>query len=773
MQQLCIKIANSETENDVIKLLKSKNLWDNPDCWRDFGENENNFATIGNQQSRPEAAIVEKIINSVDAVLMASVMSQGINPVGNDAPKSIKEALETFFDIPEGKLSNCLSSRRTQLADYISFVSTGAKSNPCYSLIDKGEGQTPQKMPDTFLSLTKSNKLRIPFVQGKFNMGGTGVFQFCGKHNLQLIISKRKPEISKFESDPTKDKWGFTIIRRDEPQHGVKSSVYRYLVKNKQIISFNAESLPLLPGDDSKTIINPLEYGTFIKLYEYQMTGLKTNILFDLYNRLSLLMPNIALPVRMYERRGYSGHSLETNLSGLSVRLEEDKYSNIEEGFIEHPSSAFTVKGQRMKSSIYVFKKDKDEKYKRDEGILFTINGQTHGVIPKSFFSRNSVGMSYLANSILIIVDCSDIDGRAREDLFMNSRDRLRSGELKSSIEKNLEELVKSHPGLRALKEKRKREAIENKIKDDKPLVDVIQKMVKRSPTLSKLFIKGVRITSPLNIEGNEQKIEFKGKKFPSYFKLVKEFSELNPKQTPLNRRFRIQFETDAENNFFDRDNEPGDFCLIINDEEYENYSINLWNGFGNLNVSLPDDIGENEIVMFEWEVSDIVKSEPFSGEFYINTIPEQKSSSKSSGKRKTDFDDDLHNKKLKNTTLDIPGVYEIFSNEWKEYGFNDDSAMRVLGNEDDGYEFFINMDNKYLLLEKKEAKSNLELLDNRYKYGLVLIGLAFIKDYQNNTNLENNNEQDDIFSKISDSTKIIAPFLLPMISELGDLSIE
>ena len=67
------------------------------------------------------------------------------------------------------------------------MIATGQKSKPCYSILDTGEGQTPEKMPETLLSLGKSNKLRIPFVQGKFNMGGTGVLQFCGEKNIQLI----------------------------------------------------------------------------------------------------------------------------------------------------------------------------------------------------------------------------------------------------------------------------------------------------------------------------------------------------------------------------------------------------------------------------------------------------------------------------------------------------------------------------------------------------------------------------------------------------------
>jgi len=61
----------------------------------------------------------------------------------------------------------------------------------------------------------------------------------------------------------------------------------------------------------------------------------------------SLLIPNIALPIRLFERRkGYAGHSLDTTLSGLSVRLEDDKRDNLELGY---PSSHMIVcMGQRM-----------------------------------------------------------------------------------------------------------------------------------------------------------------------------------------------------------------------------------------------------------------------------------------------------------------------------------------------------------------------------------------------------------------------------------------
>jgi len=215
----------------------------------------------------------------------------------------MEEALEEFYGIKDGILSNIYATERTRLAENIMLVSTGQKSNPCYTIIDKGEGQTPQKMPNTLLSLAKSNKLRIPFVQGKFNMGGTGSLRFCGKHNIQLIISKRNPKIIKYTpDDETGEYWGFTIVRRQDPRGGMKSSTYIYLAPN-EILKFKADTLPLLPGKYPVAYEKPMEWGTLIKLYEYQMPGLKSPVYFDLYYRLSLLMPNIALPVLLYERR--------------------------------------------------------------------------------------------------------------------------------------------------------------------------------------------------------------------------------------------------------------------------------------------------------------------------------------------------------------------------------------------------------------------------------------------------------------------------------------
>ena len=106
LKKLCIDLAKSDSENEIIELLKKANYWDNPKVWSDYGSNENNFATIGNQQSSPDAAIVEKLINSVDAVLMSECLKTKCNPESPQAPQNLETSMDRFFSIYQGNLSN-------------------------------------------------------------------------------------------------------------------------------------------------------------------------------------------------------------------------------------------------------------------------------------------------------------------------------------------------------------------------------------------------------------------------------------------------------------------------------------------------------------------------------------------------------------------------------------------------------------------------------------------------------------------------------------------
>lgn len=772
LKDLCLALVHCESEDEVIDILKREKYWDSPENWQLFGGDENNYSIIGNQQNKPESAIVEKIINSVDAMLMAECSRQGINPESPEAPQNIRYALVKYFQIFDGKLTNISAKERSKLAENIGLVATGQKTNPTYAIFDKGEGQSPARLHDTILSIRKSNKLRIPFVQGKFNMGGTGVFRFCGERNIQLIISKRHPGIAEHERDPMKDFWGFTIIRRDDPAHGTRSSNYKYLAPSNHILFFPADELPILPGDYPEPFGKPMQWGTYIKLYEYKIgPGLRTNIQLDLYNKLSVLMPQIALPIRLYERRNYPGHSQEANLSGLSVRVDEDRSENIEDNF--PTSGTMTVSGQQMKYSIYVFKKGKHKNFTNDEGIVFTINGQTHGFLSKSFFNRKGVGLSYLADSILVILDCSDIDGRAREDLFMNSRDRLSSCPLKTEIENELEEILKKHPGLGILKDKRRREEIESKLADQRPLTEVLQDILKKSPTLSKLFVQGLKLANPFNTNGGKKADEYQGKDFPTIFTLTKKFSHDNPKQGHHNSKFRVEYKTDVANNYFDRSKDPGAFKLFVNGKESKNRDINLWNGYAYLNVLL-DNSKVGDLVHFRSEVNDISRPSPITEEFYVQVIEPLSKQKSKPGTRKPPSSGEPGDDTKKSDGYALPNIIEVPKYNWEKHSFNENSALKVKDSGETGYDFFVNIDNIHLLSELKLAKSSeIKAIQAKYKFGLVLIGLALLNDYDNDNMPEENEGGDGIFTTIEKISKAISPVIIPMIDTLGALEVQ
>lgn len=781
IKKLCIDLATAESEEAVVALLRGAGFWENQEAWVDYDRNPNNFSTIGNQQSSPDAALVEKIINSVDAILMRECQRRGVKPDCPKAPKNIQEALKEYFGIFDGKLSSIDSSMRSELGDNILLVATGEKSNPCYSIIDFGEGQTPKRMPDTFLSLNKNNKLNVQFVQGKFNMGGTGALQFCSrKYNLQLIISKRDPEIAKNENDETKDYWGFTIVRREDPKEGMRSSSFRYLAPNGQILMFNAEYLPLLPGDYPQPYVNNIKWGTFIKLYEYQLPGLATFIKFNLFYRLSLLLPNIALPVKLYERRkGYHDphKTYHIILSGLGVRLDEDKSENLEPDF---PNSIeMRVMGQEMKVLLYVFKADKREHYSKKEGIVFTVNGQSQGFISQAFFERKSVGMSYLADSILVIVDCSKFERRIQEDLFMNSRDRLRDTPIRNEIEKRLEDLIKNHDGLKALREQRRKEEIENKLKDSKPFAEILENIIKISPSLSKLLLEGGRISNPFNLVRAKTITEYKGKKFPTYFRLSREYPEYKPKIAPINKRFRIQFETDAENEYFNRDSEPGKFSISFNNQMLADFSLNLWNGLASLNVALPDDAKIDDILHFQTETTDNSRLEPFYNEFFVKVAkPETPSASGPDKRSLPPGEKESSGKRKLPSGLSLPNIIELTKNDenWRRHFKNDDDALAVKDTGEGSYDFYVNMENIFLLTEIKcNTKIDPRLLQERFKYGLALLGLGLIYEFEKEPKRENQIENNGLskYDEINFVSRAISPFLLPMIASLGDLEIN
>lgn len=808
IKQLCLDLVNADSEDDVIRLLDEAGYWNDRRSWRYLDDNPGNYSSIGNQQSNPDAALAEKLVNSIDARLTNECLVRGMRPDGDLAPSTIREAVAIFFEghdapIPSysGLIRNWENSKRLKVSSEIALAATGSRSRPSFTIADIGEGQTPRSMPTTFLSLSDSNKMNIPFVQGRFQMGGTGALQFCGRRNLQLIVTKRNPTIFKEfpdEVDETSEQWGLTVVRREDPAGNRRNSVFTYLAPvvesgpelSSEVLSFSADSLPILP-DANNAYTDHLYWGTLVKLYEYRIPKASHILLGDgLLHRLNLLLAEPALPIRLHECRDYKGHagSFANTLMGLKVRLDDNRGDNLE---AEFPVTAtISVNGKSLPTTIYAFLPGKSDGYRSSEGIVFCVNGQTHGTFSDRFFARQSIGLSSVRKSLLVLIECANLEGRDREDLFMNSRDRLLDSELKREIEKQLESLLSNHQGLRDLRERRRRQEVEERIANDQSLTDVIQSVLSRSRALTNMFAQGSHIRNPFKPENVESKPrQFEGKQFPTYFHFRgKKPAESQVREVPINRRPRIEFETDVENSYFERDIDPGHFEVMLKDGDHTStistYTRNLFNGIATVNLTLPDWVQPGSVLNYYLAVSDNNQLAPFELDLTLRVTKAAQIDSSNSTRRYPPADRPGQDRQ-RPSGLDLPTCRKVTEGDqkWDDLAFDFQTALVIQhapvpgdsGETRDTFDFFVNADNIHLhhyLKYDLPKDSDPQVAENQFEVGMVLIGLAKIHAWQT----EDTTEAKDVSALEDDvraTTRAIAPFLLPMIESLASVQAE
>lgn len=570
-QQLFRSLFQAKNEQDVESVIRQYSTLFAQKNWFPLGGNESNFGVVENQQSNPVAALVEKLTNSIDAILMRKCLEAGIDPKSSAAPRSIEDAVTAFF--PDHKNWD-LNAPRNQQAESIQIVADSRPrdtANTSLIIYDDGEGQHPEDFERTFLSLLQGNKNEIQFVQGKYNMGGSGAIVFCGKKRYQLIASKRFDGTGEF---------GFTLIRKhplsEAEAQTKKSTWYEYLKIDGRIPSFPIDTLDLgLHNRKFRT-------GTVIKLYSYDLKG-NTNIRRDLGRSLNEFLYEPALPIYTIEsaERYPNDRALRDVVYGLKRQLANSEY--IEETF----SETFDEKHiGHMKVTVHVFrarakgKKPKEtleyiqrEFFKNNMAVLFAVNGQVHGHYTSEFITR-SLKFNLLRDYLLIHVDCTGMHYAFRSELFMASRDRLKQGDESATLRQVLRENL-SKGRLQEIYKKRK-DSISVESAEDDDLLKSLAENLSISSEMRHLLSKTFRLDekdkpqkskrpSPSPSTPKKESVPFNPQRFPTFFKL--ESSQKGDRkvvQIPLNGEKTVNFNSDVENQYFDRVEEPGEMMIAV-----------------------------------------------------------------------------------------------------------------------------------------------------------------------------------------------------------------
>lgn len=560
-KRLLLELYNAPDADALYRLIVAYGL-DGSDYWKPYGGNFNNAGTFENQQSSPENALVEKLTNSIDAILMKECMIRGLNPKDKNnpqVPQSINAATKIFFNVDNGKWENVVSAERNKIAQNIQVILTGDRKTPNVAIYDNGEGQNPSNFENTFLSIARGNKNDVPFVQGKYNMGSTGALVFCGeKHRYQMIVSRRNSDL-----DDSDGLIGFTLVRRHiltpEEETKYKLTWYEYLVVGGEILSINEKELDL--GLNKTAFIS----GSIVKLYSYQLTH-PSDATLDLWRDLNPLLFESALPILIYENRGFGGHSPTKVMLGNRTRLALDSNEHVE----FQKTFQINLFNSNIPIQVYLFNRDtKNTEFISGQSVVYTLNGQTQGAERKSFISMD-LGFRSLREFLLVWVDCSQIGTTARQELFMASRDRLKQGRFYTELRQNLIDLLSNDIHLKQ-KEQEYKGRVFRETGEDKDMIQSLFSKLKGNQDIRKMFsgnngafsffTQKVKKHMPSKEQKDEQKKEAKKlKRYPTLFK-IKGFERSSEEFVRVIRKGgkgKIILETDVENTFLSRSDDAG-----------------------------------------------------------------------------------------------------------------------------------------------------------------------------------------------------------------------
>jgi hypothetical protein len=568
-KELLGELLSAEYEEEAIAALAKRGLLDPSKSkrWVALGNMPNNQSVVHAQQSTAAAALVEKFTNGLDAILLRRCKAQALDPRSAGAPQSMSKAVQKWF----GDLSEKTPQQiRAVAEENLVLYATGSKSRPCLSIYDAGEGQLPENFPNTFCSLVYgsnegSYKGAVQFVQGRFNMGGTGVLPFCGDdRRMQLIVSRVPSDIIKVPHE-----WGFTVFCFfPSPQ----SPSWKYLVgQDGKILTAGADELGLAPKIAAKSgeVCAPRErlvpHGTLIKMYDYKAP--RSNICGELFKKLEEYLLRPMLPLRIVEcRPGYKANVMAVTVWDRFAAWESK--GKLEEGFEEGAGIQIKLStGEVVPAEVRVFKAQEgadDDADQPQTGLRALINGQSHARRDTQFFKGKAVDKEHIGGSMLVTLDCSDLSQPSRNALFMSNRETFRDDLLLTDLFKKLQKQLKNHEGLIDLDLKRYQEKIANATTDDDG-IDALEQLLSADPALAALFGsmvpgKVAAKTSAVaaagaKVTGNAPK--FEGTEFPSYFKRADGSTSVEI-ELPQNDEARVSFITDVKNSYFTRSKNKG-----------------------------------------------------------------------------------------------------------------------------------------------------------------------------------------------------------------------
>ncbi len=576
MKELGMKLLRAESEAEVAAIVDVDPVMSDASNWRAVDDRDTNFNIVKNQSSTGGKAATELITNMVDAVLMKRCLEEGIDPKGQDAPATMYKAVDAFIqNLNGGRIIDAdddwlLSYARENLIIGVTAVNTRVK--PCYTFADNGEGQHPDDFPSTFLSLSKKNKSQIPFVQGKYNMGSSGVLGFCGTRWFKLIVSRR------FDKSGG---WGWTLVKKHSGD--ADQDVYAEYFAPQGKIPTLGDLQILLPfqtkgGKEFNQF--SLDAGTVVKVYDFYV-GKDFKGFYGSREAFNENLVETILPFRIYDfrwpasanrsglralgvdertfygmefllRRAHSDvNAVADDLDGHDT-VEADSKSALHVATIEAPNlgrivlSAIPIKKPKVSKKKTWFQRSKNR-------VFHHVNGQVHFKRPRGFLTQ--CGLQALKDRVVIFVDASALKDVARQDIWKSDREQIFDSPTGEEYKSEVQKAISESPVLKELNHRVAREELATVVEDISR--DVVGALIKRDPNLALLLDESYpQVQVPGDGVPNPQPpVNFSHQYSPSFIKFATRKLDI---ELPINRKRPIPCITDVNRDYFIRASNQG-----------------------------------------------------------------------------------------------------------------------------------------------------------------------------------------------------------------------
>lgn len=536
--QMLFKLLSCSSSDKIDDYIKSDSFFNEANCmWKPYGGRENNAGQVEGQMKSSSNALVEKLTNSIDALLMRRCYEvEGTAPDSKDPklPKSLSEAINKYFGSEDE-----INKKRSEWAKrHLVVLAEGDKKKPTLTVIDRGEGQSQERIQHTIVHLSGSIKQNVDFVFGKYHQGGSAAIRFCGSKAkcYQLVLSRRAETIAD-KSKP--NDYGWTLVRRN---YKSRTAFYEYCTaKGGNIFSFKFEKPLKINGLD-------IEFadGCLIRLYDYYLdnpsniTYGRNSLAFDIDQKLQ----KSPLPIYLQDMRGWRGDTKYT-IAGLLRRIEDNKDIVSDDITLPAGLGEVGVRNIRCIRLKHISDAKGVESYKlQREKIFYVENGLALGYENESFL-RTDCQLPALAPYLLCYIDMSDIPVELA-NLFHAGREEFAHTDDYRTLKDRLKTFFENEIFEKWDKEYQEK-SLASANEDNKELDKLIEKAIVDDPELKELLGIGEEIKIPKGKE--EDKEKYVGEEHPKKFEYVGE----QPKEVDKSSYALVSFRTEAEDKLLTR----------------------------------------------------------------------------------------------------------------------------------------------------------------------------------------------------------------------------